>query len=206
MTGAFIPEEAMVRSLPSLARNTPAAPAAAAQRGDEADAAVVVHDRGRTLAEAGDQLARLVGNRVAGDRNARNLSVGIGEEYPLLRCAPPDGGVERRLAPVVGSQDHRHQLEAEAIEAAVEAHAFAGHGQRAQPDLLRSRGRRFRLRRPGLVPQPWRLTPAAARLRAAASELTQSTPAHSAPIATSAMPRRRPVEPRIELVGHDVRG
>src|SRR5258708_15653368 len=77
-------------------------PPAAGQRGDEGDAAFVVHDRGRALAEAGDQLTCLVRNRIASDRNGRDLSVGLGEEYPLLRLAPPDGGVERGLAPVVG--------------------------------------------------------------------------------------------------------
>ena len=57
---------------------------AAAQRGGEGDAACVVDDGGRTLAEAGDQLARLVWNRITSDRDGRDLSVGLGEEY-----APP---------------------------------------------------------------------------------------------------------------------
>src|SRR4029453_12355543 len=89
----------------------------ARQRGDEGDAAFVVHHGGRTLAEARDQLARLVRNRIARDRDGRDFPVGLGEEHPLLRLASPYGGIKRRLAAVVGGQNHRQPLKSEAIEA-----------------------------------------------------------------------------------------
>jgi hypothetical protein len=96
-------------------------------------------------------LARLIRNRIARDRDRRDLAVGLGEEYPLLRLTTPDGRVERRFAPAVGGQTHCHLLEPEAIEAPIETHRLTSHGQCAQPDTLRRWGRCFRLRRLALA-------------------------------------------------------
>ena len=83
-------------------KHTGCAPAAA-ERGREGDVAYVIHDGGRPLAEARDQLAHLVGDRVPGDRNTPpDRPVGPGEEDPFLGSTPLDGGVECRFAPVIG--------------------------------------------------------------------------------------------------------
>src|SRR5262249_40751590 len=73
------------RSQPALAgeEHTGCSPTTG-QPGEKGDAAFLVDDGRRGPAKARAQPAALVPNRIAGDRDRRNLPVGLGKEYPLL--------------------------------------------------------------------------------------------------------------------------